>query len=100
MADDAKSRVILTLALDSSHWRRHDRAFWAQTLAEAANAAAPNLVRVEDYELRDTLMIVRMRSRRPVKAMRKLWEEHEGFMRLRSRLADLGARPEFEVEEC
>lgn len=99
MADPIETRVTLTLALDLTHWRRHDRAFWTQTLAAAANEAAPHIMHVEGYELSDALMILRMRSNRTPKALRKLWRDDEIFMRLRARLADLGARTEFDVEE-
>mgnify|MGYP001198620932 FL=1 len=99
MAGRAESRVILTLALDGSHWRRHDRAHWAQVLASAANEAAPHLLHVETYELRDTLMVLRMRSSQAAKRLRKLWHDDENLMRLRARLADLGASPDFEIEE-
>ena len=99
MAAPVESRVMLRLALDTSHWRRHDRAHWAQVLANAANDAAPHLLHVEGYEIRDTLMVVRMRSSRVPKVLKKLWRDDESLMRLRARLADLGARPEFEVEE-
>lgn len=99
MGEPVESRVVLTLALDMTHWRRHDRAHWAQVLANAANDAAPHLLHVEGYELGDTLMVVRMRSNRAPKQIIKLWRDDESFMRLRARLADLGARTEFEVEE-
>lgn len=99
MAGDAKSRVILTLALDSSHWRRHDKAHWAQVLANAANEAAPGVIEVKAFELRDTTVILRLQSPQPAKQLKKLWREGENFERLRSRFADLGARPEFAVEE-
>jgi hypothetical protein len=99
MPEPVESRVILTLALDMTHWRRHDRGHWAQVLAGAANEAAPHIMHVEGYELSDTLMTLRMRSNRTPKTLRKLWRDDEVFMRLRARLADLGARTEFEVEE-
>jgi hypothetical protein len=99
VAEAAESRVLLTLALDPQHWRRHDRGFWAQTLAAAIDEAAPHMMRVEAYELHDMMLVVRARAKRAPKAMKKLLRDDEGFWRLRSRLADLGARPEFEVEE-
>lgn len=99
MAGGAQSRVILTLALDSSHWRRHDRAFWAQTLAEAANEAAPGVLEVQAFELQEATVVLRSRAYRSAKQMRKLWREDESFQRLRSRFSDLGANPEFAVEE-
>ncbi|MBY0564923.1 MAG: hypothetical protein K2P58_12140 [Hyphomonadaceae bacterium] len=99
MVDATESRVTLTLALDLTHWRRHDRAFWAQTLATAANEAAPHVMHVEGYELGDTLMIVRLKSNRPAKVLQRLWRDDDTFLRLRARLADLGARADFEVDE-
>ncbi len=98
MAELVESRVTLTLALDLSHWRRHDKAHWAQVLANAANEGAPHLLHVEGYEIHDTLMHVRMRSNRAPKQLKKLLRDDESVMRLRARLADLGARPEFEIE--
>ncbi len=98
MPQTTESRIILTLALDTEHWRRHDRAHWAQVLANAVDEAAPHILHVEGYELRDTLMLVRARSNRPPKAIQKMLRQDESFMRLRSRLADLGARSDFEIE--
>jgi hypothetical protein len=40
-----------------------------------------------------------MVSREPPKRLRKLLRDHDGVKRLRARLADLGARPEFEIDE-
>lgn len=99
MAQTSESLIIMTLALDVEHWRRHDRAHWAQVLANAVDEAAPHVLHVESYELRDTLMYVKARSNRAPKAVKKLLRDSEDFIRLRSRLADLGARPEFEIEE-
>ena len=99
MAEPVESRVLLTLALDPGHWRRHDRGFWAQVIAGAVDDAAPHVLRVEAYELHDMMLIVRARANRAPKAMKKLLRDDESFMRLRSRLVDLGARPEIEVEE-
>ncbi len=100
MAEPVESRVTLTLALDMTHWRRHDRAFWAQTLATAANEAAPALMRVEAYELHDTTIILRLRANASARHLGKLWRDDETFLRLRSRFVDLGAQPEFDVEEA
>jgi hypothetical protein len=99
MAESAASRMTLTLALDPAHWRRHDRAFWARVLAEAVDQAATHLVRVDRYEMEDAVIYVHVRCARPAKQMRKLLEEDELFLRLRSRLVDLGARAEFEIAE-
>lgn len=99
MAEAAGSRIVVTLTLDQTHWRRHDRAFWAQVLAAAADEAAPEIARVEAYEMHDTVVYVRMLTRRPAKQMQKLLRDDERFLRLRSRLVDLGAQPEFEIEE-
>lgn len=99
MAGDAECSITVTLTLDQSHWRRHDRAFWAQVLATAADEAAPEIARVEAYEMHDTVVYVRMLARRSSKQMQKLLRDDERFSRLRSRLVDLGAEPEFEIEE-
>jgi hypothetical protein len=88
----------MTLALEPSHWRRHDRGFWAQTLAAAINEAAPDMMLVDTYELHDMMLVVRAHANRAPKAMKKLLRDDESFIRLRSRLLDLGARTEFEIE--
>ncbi|HWA00014.1 MAG TPA: hypothetical protein VG841_06835 [Caulobacterales bacterium] len=95
----AECRIVMTLALQPQHWRRHDRAFWAQTLAAAIDEAAPELMRVDAYELRDMMLLVRARAARPPKAMKKLLRSDESFRRLRSRLVDLGADSHVEVGE-
>ena len=89
----------MTLSLEPAHWRRHDRAFWAQTLATAINEAAPDVMRVDTYELSDMMLVVRARANRAPKAMKRLVRDDENFMRLRARLVDLGARAEFEIED-
>lgn len=99
MAEPVESRMTLTLALDTTHWRRHDRAFWAQVLAQAVDETAPHLVRVERYEMHDSVIYVHVACSRRAKQMRKLLGESEHFLRLRSRLVDLGARAEFEIQE-
>ena len=99
MPEPVESRVILTLALDMTHWRRHDRAHWAQVLAQAADGAAPDLMRVEAYELHDATIVLRMQARRPAKQMWKLWRDDERFLRLKSRFVDLGGQPEIDIEE-
>jgi hypothetical protein len=99
MAPPTGSRILLTLALDLTHWRRHDKAYWVQVLTSAVDSAAPDLMQVESYEVHDTLIYVRARANRPAKLVRRLVEDHEHFLRLRARLADLGALPEFEIEE-
>lgn len=99
MPESVESRVTLTLALDMTHWRRHDRAFWAQTLAAAANEAAPELMRVEAYEMHDTTIILRLKANASAKNLSRRWRDDEVFIRLRSRFVDLGAQPEFDVEE-
>lgn len=91
--------MMLTLALDTAHWRRHDRAFWARMLASAVDEAAPELARVVSYEMQDAVIYVHVRCARPAKRMRKLLADDEQFLRLRSRLVDLGAQAEFEIEE-
>jgi hypothetical protein len=99
MAAAARSKATLTLALDTSHWRRHDRAHWAQVLANAANEAAPGVLEVKAFELQETTVVLRLLAHRPANQLKKLWREDESFQRLRSRFADLGAKPEFVVEE-
>jgi hypothetical protein len=99
MAQPVESRVVLTLMLDMTHWRRHDRGHWAQVLANAADEAAPQWMQVVGYELGDTLLTLRLRSNRPAKQLRKLWNDHDVFLRLKARLADLGARADFEAED-
>ena len=98
MATPAESHVLLTLALQPDHWRRHDRGFWAQTLAAAVDEAAPHLMRVDTYELHDMMLVVRVRANRGPKAMRKLLRDEESLVRLRARLVDLGARADVEIE--
>jgi len=92
--------VVMTLLLDPGHWRRHDKGYWAQVIAGAIDDAAPEVMRVDTYELRETTLLVRARANRPPKAMKKLLREDEGFLRLRARLVDLGADPDFEVEDA
>ncbi len=99
MAQPLESRITFTLALDTEHWRRHDRAHWAQVLAGAVHEAAPDVLQVEAYELRDTVMLVRARANKPAKTIIKLLRTDESFLRLRARLVDLGARADFEIEE-
>lgn len=95
---DEECRLTLRLALQREHWRRHDQAFWAQTLASAIDEAAPHMMRVDSYELRDMMVIVRARSNRAPKIVRKLLSDDESFLRLRSRLVDLGAQADIEIE--
>lgn len=95
---NAGSNVIIRLALDPFHWRSEDKAGWAMSLAGAVEAAAPPSLRIEAYEIGDTLVHIRLRSHEEPKRLRKLLQDDEGMRRLRSRLADLGARPEIEIE--
>lgn len=90
-------RLTLTLALEPEHWRRHDRAFWAQTLAAAIDEAAPHMMRVDTYELRDMMLVVHARANRPPRTMKKVLRDDESFQRLRSRLVDLGARADIAI---
>lgn len=99
MAGDAECRIIVTLTLDQTHWRRHDRAFWAQVLANAVDEAAPRLAQVTSYEMQETVVHVHVQANRPPKQMKKLLRDDERFARLRSRLFDLGANAEFFVED-
>jgi hypothetical protein len=99
LPEPRQSRLVLTLALEPEHWRRHDRGFWAQTLAGAIDEAAPDTMRVDSYELRDMMLVVRARANRAPKAMKKLLRNDESFMRLRARLIDLGARTDIEIDD-
>lgn len=95
---DTENHLTLMLALDPLHWRADDKAGWALSLVGAVDAAAPHLLRVESYEMRDTIIYVRMRTDQPRAKMRRLLRESDALRRLRARLADLGARSEFEFE--
>jgi hypothetical protein len=94
-----ESRILMTLALQPDHWRRHDQGFWAQTLAVAIDEAAPHMMRVDTYELQDMMLLVHARANRPAKTMKKLMRDDENFLRLRSRLVDLGARADVEIKD-
>jgi hypothetical protein len=98
VAERGECRILMTLELEAGHWRRHDQGNWAQSLAGAIDDAAPSVMRVDTYELRDMMLLVRVRANRPPKAFRKLMREDESFRRLRARLADLGARTDIEIE--
>jgi hypothetical protein len=67
-------------------------------LAAAIHEAAPHRMRVATYELHDMMLVVHARANRPAKVMKKLLRDDESFQRLRSRLIDLGARTDIEVE--
>ncbi len=99
MAQRDETRLLLTLALEPDHWRRHDRGFWVQALAGAIDDSSPGLMRVDTYELRDMMVLVRVRANRSAKAIKKLMRDDDSFRRLRARLADLGARAEIEIED-
>src|SRR5262249_25378736 len=75
VAQPSECRIRITLALQGDHWRRHDRAFWAQTLATAIDEAAPHRMRVDTYELQDMMLIVHARANRPPKVMKKLLDD-------------------------
>lgn len=94
----AEEPLTLALALDPSSWRAHDKLAWASNLINVVETAAPYVWRVEGYELGDTMLYVRLRTNQKRAQMRKLLRHDEKFMRLRVRLADLGARPEFQFE--
>ncbi len=98
MAEPSQCRLRVTLALQADHWRRHDRAFWAQTLVAAIDEAAPHRMRVDTYELQDMMLVVHARANRPAKVMQKLLDDDESFLRLRSRLVDLGAHTDIEIK--
>ncbi|HWA50544.1 MAG TPA: hypothetical protein VG742_19905 [Dongiaceae bacterium] len=96
---EEERRVTLRLALDPYSWRAGDKADWAMRLAGATEAAAPQIISVESYEIGDTLIFLRLRTREEPKRLKKLLRNDERFMRLRARLADLDVRPEFEIDE-
>ena len=98
MAQEEK-HVTLMLALDPLDWRADDKARWAMSLVGAVEAAAPQMLQVDAYEIRDTIVFVRMRTNQSPDRMRRFWREDDAMMRLRARLADLGARPELEIEQ-
>ncbi|MES1158643.1 MAG: hypothetical protein ABUL42_01995 [Terricaulis silvestris] len=93
------SRFVIRVALDPKYWGRNDKAWWASKLASAAEAAAPDLMQVETYEITDTLVNIRMRSDEQMKRLRKRLRDDDAVMRLRARLADLGGRADFEIED-
>lgn len=94
------ANLTLLLALDPLDWRAGDKASWAAVLADAVDAAAPHLLRVEGYEISDTLVHMRLQARESGARLKKRLRDDESFRRLRARLADLGARPAFEVERA
>ncbi|MGE0044372.1 MAG: hypothetical protein AB7J28_11160 [Hyphomonadaceae bacterium] len=98
-APPSDTRVTLRLALDPYHWRANDRGTWATDLAAIADSAAPNFLRVEGYDIGDVVITMRLWSPEPAKSLKKVLRDHEAIRRLRTRLADLGARPDFEIEE-
>lgn len=91
-----ETTLTLMLALDPLDWRAEDRLGWATTLIGAIDAAAPHLYHIEGYEIGDTVMYVRLRTFETLSKFRKLVREDEDLIRLRARLADLGARMELE----
>jgi len=93
------SRVTLRLALDPHHWRAEDKAGWALALIGAAEIAAPQILQIDRYEIGDTIVTVHMWSPEPPKRIAKLLRDHESFRRLRTRIADLGARADFDIED-
>jgi hypothetical protein len=93
------SRVILRLALDPLHWRNEEKATWASMLVNAVDVAASHLFEIEGYDIGDTLVYVRMWTETPPAKLRKMIRSDDALVRLRARLADLGARPEYEIEE-
>ncbi len=97
---EAECQLTLQLALDPLYWRADDKSGWAESLVGAVEAAAPRLISVEGYEIRDTLLYVRLRGRRSRTMMQKLLHQDDGLRRLRARLADMGARGEFEVSRA
>jgi hypothetical protein len=90
--------VTLRIALDPHHWRAQDKAGWALSLIGMAQVAAPQILHTERYEIGDTLVTVHMWSEEPPKRIAKILRDHESFRRLRTRIADLGARADFDIE--
>lgn len=94
-----ETHITLMLALDPLDWRAHDRAGWAVLLIAAIDAAAPHLYHIEGYEIGDTVMYVRLRTFESLGRFRRMLREDEDLIRLRTRLADLGARMELDVQK-
>ena len=94
-----ETSLTLMLALDPLDWRAEDRLGWATTLVAAIDAAAPHLYHIEGYEIGDTVMYVRLRTFETLARFRRLLREDEDLIRLRARLADLGARMELDIEK-
>jgi hypothetical protein len=93
------TRVTLRLALDTMSLRNYDKSSWAMELVEMADRGAPQILRVEGYELGETVLTIRMVSFEPVKRLRKLLQDDYAVNRLRAQLGDNGARPDFEIDE-
>lgn len=94
----ASSLITIRLALDAWHRRDDDKAAWALALAKAADEAAPLFMRVKSYEVGDILVHIYLRSDEEPARMRKLFREDEDLKQLMAWFADLGARPDLEVE--
>lgn len=94
----AESSLTLMLALDPLDRRAEDRLGWATELVAVVAAAAPHRYHVEGYEIGDTVMYVRLRTAETWRRFRRMLQEDDDLIRLRARLADLGARMELEVE--
>jgi hypothetical protein len=95
----AISRVTLRLALDPQHWRNEEKAAWTSLLINAVDAAAPHIFQIEGYDIGDTLVFIRMRSEIEPTKLRRMLDTNDALIRLRARLADLGARPDYEFED-
>jgi hypothetical protein len=94
----ATSRITIRLAIDPWHWRDDDKAAWALALAKAADEAAPLFMRVKSYEVGDVLVHIHLRSDEEPARMRKLFRDDEDLKQLVAWFADIGARPDIEVE--
>lgn len=68
-------------------------------LVDAVAAAAPHITKVESYSIGDTLVYIRLRSLEDTERTKRLIRRDEGLVRLSARLADFGARAEFEFDE-
>ena len=94
----ATSLITIRLALDPWHYRDDDKAAWALALAKAADEAAPIFMRVKSYEVGDVVVHIYLRSDEEPARMRKLFRDDEDLRQLMEWFAEVGARPDVEVE--
>ena len=96
---EEETRFSVRIALDPDSWWAEDKAGWAMRLAEAADAAAPHIAVVEAVDIGDTLVYIRMRAYERPQRFKKRLRDDDAFKRLRARLADLGGRAEYEIDD-